>query len=102
MADAVWCVFQRLDGEACPRLAAVCASAAAAEALVELSRREQGELGDAPGEWSVQRWAVLAEEVRDVEAADRISHLLDPVRRAAALPPAEGETPGPGGDPAEG
>lgn len=91
MADAVWCVFQRLEGEECPRLAAVCASPEVAEALVGLSRREQEQMGDSPGEWSVQRWAVLMEEVGDVEAADRISHLLDPIRRATAVPPGEAE-----------
>ena len=87
MADIVWCVFQRLPGEDCPKLAAVCASAEAAESLVALSRREQAQMGEAPGEWSAERWSVLRGDMGGIEAADQISHALDPMREATAIPP---------------
>jgi hypothetical protein len=88
---AVWCVFQRLPGEACPRLAAVCASPEAAESQVALSHREQEEMGESQGEWTIERWSVLEADVKEVEAADRISHALTGVRDALAVPPDEEE-----------
>lgn len=96
MAEAVWCVFQKLEGEDCGRLAAVCASPEAARALVELSRSEHEQTGDAPGEWSVQRWALLQADIGGMEAADQLSHLLDPMRHAAAVPAPEASAPGEG------
>ena len=87
MTDIVWCVFQKLPGENCPKLAAVCASAEAAESLVALSRREQTQMGEAPGEWTAERWSVLREGMSGIEAADQISHVLDPMREATAIPP---------------
>jgi len=89
MADAVWCVFQRLPGEDCPRLAAVCATREAAENQVALSHREQEQMGESPGEWTIQRWSVLEEDVRSMEEADQISHALTGVRDAIAAPPAD-------------
>jgi hypothetical protein len=94
MVDSVWCVFQRLPGEECPRLAAVCASREAAESQLALSHREQEEMGEAPGEWTVQRWSVLEADVRQVEAADQISHALTGVRDALVEPPAAEPAPG--------
>ena len=91
MGDVVWCVFQRLLGEECPRLAAVCASREAAESQVALSHREQEEMGESPGEWTVQRWSVLEADVGPMEAADQISHALNGVRDAIAAPPGEEE-----------
>ena len=86
MATSVWCVFQKLPGESCPALAAVCASAEAADALVELSRREQEQMGEAPGEWMIQKWGVLTRDVHDIEDADQISHVMTPLREAIADP----------------
>lgn len=50
MAKTVWCVFERLPEERRPALAAVCASAEVAEALVELGRREKEADGEPPGD----------------------------------------------------
>ena len=94
MGDVVWCVFQRLPGEECPRLAAVCASREAAESQVALSHREQEEMGESAGEWTVERWSLLEADVRPMEAADQISHALTGVRDALAEPPAGELAPG--------
>lgn len=93
MSAAVWCVFQRLPGESCAALAAVCASREAADALVALSHREQEEMGEQPGEWTVQRWSVLGGDLKGIADADRISHLLAPLRDAEAEPPAPSSAP---------
>ena len=89
MAGAVWCVFQRLPGEACPRLAAVCASREAAESQLSLSNREQEQMGESAGEWTIERWSVLEADVRSIEDADQISHALSGVRDAIADPPVD-------------
>jgi hypothetical protein len=86
MPKTVWCVFERLPEERCPALTAVCASAEVAEALAELSRREKEADGEPAGEWTISAWMVLDRQVGRIETADRISHVLDPMRGALAYP----------------
>lgn len=89
MTETVWCVFQKLPGDRCPSLSAICSSERAAQAMVEMNRREQQEMGEAEGEWSFSRWSVLDQEVQQLESADQISHVLGPMRGAIAIPPDE-------------
>ena len=85
MTGVVWCVFQRLPGEKCPSLAAVCRSRAVAEMVCESSRREAGDSGEPESEWSIAEWTVLdARTERRAERADQISHVLDPMRAGLA------------------
>jgi len=88
MAKTVWCVFERLPEEKCPALTAICASIEVAEELVELGRREKEADGEPAGEWSVTPWTVLDRQVRRIDSADQISHVLDPMRGALAYPAA--------------
>ena len=89
MPTMVWCVFQRLPEEKCPSLSAVCASAEIAEELVELNRREQRDAGEPEGEWTLSPWTVLDQKIGEVDEADRISHVLDPMRAGVAVPAGE-------------
>ena len=93
MASMVWCVFQRLPQEKCPTLSAVCASAEVAEEVVELSRREKRDDGEPEGDWSISPWTVLEGHMQSVDSADRISHVLDPMRGALAFPAPPPEEP---------
>jgi hypothetical protein len=86
--DTVWCVFQRLPGERCATLVAVCVSEAAAARVVELERGEQTD-DDAGTEWSVSAWSVLGEALDGVHDVTQISHVLDPMRVGLAVPPEE-------------
>ncbi len=89
MAETVWCVFQKLPGDHCPTLSAICGSERAAQAMVEMNQREQQEMSEAEGEWTFSRWSVLDHEVQSLESADQISHVLGPMRGAIAIPPEE-------------
>jgi hypothetical protein len=91
MTGVVWCVFQRLPGEKCPSLAAVCRSRAVAEMVCESSRREASESGEPESDWSIAEWTVLdAKTERRAERAEQISHVLDPMR-AGLVPDEENE-----------
>lgn len=86
MAETVWCVFQRLGGEGCPTLAAVCASRAAAERIVAL--------GGEGGDWTIGAWSVVREEggeMEEIEEIGMMSDALDPWRAGAQPPEGEGE-----------
>jgi hypothetical protein len=91
MPETVWCVFQKLPGDSCPTLSAICGSERAAQAMVEMNQREQREMGEAEGEWTFSRWSVFDQEVGQLESADQISHVLGPMRGAIAIPPDEME-----------
>jgi hypothetical protein len=93
MAERVWCVFQKLPGERCPTLSAICASASTAAELVALSQREEESSGARRSEWSVTAWTVLRDEVAQIEDIDHISHVLDPMRDGLADPPDREEAP---------
>jgi len=88
MAKTVFCVFERLPHEKCPSLAAICASAEVAEEMVEMSRREKEADGDPESEFTITPWTVLDRQVRKIDRADMISHVLDPMRGALAYPAA--------------
>jgi hypothetical protein len=91
MAKTVWCVFERLPNETCAALTAVCASPEVAEELCEMSRREKEADGEPAGDWSVTPWTVLDRNVKRIDQADQISHVLDPMRGALAYPSAAEE-----------
>lgn len=82
MARTVWCVFQRLEGESCPTLAAVCGSRDVAERLVA-----DGE-GEA-GEWTISAWSVVETELPDIQEIDQMSDALDPWRAGTLSADAE-------------
>ena len=90
MAKTVWCVFERLPHEKCPALSAVCASAEVAEEMCEMARREKEADGEPASEFTVTAWTVLDRQVRRIDRADQISHVLDPMRGALAYPSANG------------
>lgn len=93
MAQRVWCVFQKLPGESCPSLAAVCASRGVAEEVARMSEDDDREQGRPASEWTISAWGVLDGDVGAVREAQRISDALDPMR-AGALPPEEtGDAP---------
>lgn len=87
MTRKVWCVFQRLPGESCPALSAVCASREVADEVARMSGEDEREQGRPASAWTVGAWGVL-EEVGEMRDAQRISDALDPLR-AGAVPPAE-------------
>lgn len=87
MSETVWCVFQKLPADPCPSLFAICRSGPAAEKVVERSRGEQREAGEPEGEWTIRTWSVLEDDERGMAGIDQISHVLDPMRAALALPP---------------
>jgi hypothetical protein len=91
MAKTVFCVFERLPHEKCPSLAAICASAEVAEEMVEMSRREKEADGEPESEFTITPWTVLDRQVRKIDRADMISHVLDPMRGALAYPAANSE-----------
>jgi hypothetical protein len=94
MSKHVWCVFQKLPGDACPTLSSICVSRRVAEEVIRLSREEgMGRPGDdaRDAEWSVRPWAVVEEETGSVRDAGRISRVLDP-RRAGLADPGDRET----------
>lgn len=97
MREQVWCVFQKLAGERCPTLSAVCASRDVADTMAERGRLEQAAAGDEGCEWSVSAWSVLDGELGEIENIEQISHVLDPMRDGVARPP----EPGAAGEPAE-
>jgi hypothetical protein len=90
MAKTVWCVFERLPHEKCPALSAVCASAEVAEEMCEMARREKEADGEPESELTITPWTVLDRQVRKIDRADQISHVLDPMRGALAYPSANG------------
>lgn len=104
MTGTVWCVFQKLPGEKCPSLAAVCRTREVAEMVCGSSRREAEASGEPESEWSIAEWTVLdAETERRAERADQISHVLDPMRAGLAAPHEESDGDGAGdGDESEG
>jgi hypothetical protein len=99
MAKTVFCVFERLPHEKCPTLAAICASAEVAEEVVEMSRREKEADGEPESEFTITPWTVLDRQVRKIDRADMISHVLDPMRGALAYPAANAD-PDDGDEPA--
>lgn len=90
MAQKVWCVFQRLPGEGCPALAAVCASREVAEEVARMSEDDDREQGRPASAWSISAWGVLDGEVAEMRGLQQISDALDPMR-AGVLPPEEAE-----------
>ena len=90
MGRTVWCVFQRLPGESCPGLAAVCGSHEVAEELVEVSERDEREQGRPLSTWSISAWSVLDGDVAKIGDIQHISDVMDPMR-AGVLPEEEGE-----------
>ncbi|HEX2092557.1 MAG TPA: hypothetical protein VHG28_09160 [Longimicrobiaceae bacterium] len=97
MAQRVWCVFQRLPGESCPGLAAVCASREAAETLVRISEKDEAEQGRPLSAWTIRSWGVLDGEVGKIDDIQHISDVLDPMREGVL--PVEEESAAGGEDP---
>ncbi|HEX7239823.1 MAG TPA: hypothetical protein VF263_06130 [Longimicrobiaceae bacterium] len=85
MSRKVWCVFQRLPGESCPALSAVCATRAAADELVRISAGDEEEQGRPRSAWTVSAWGVLDGDVAGIADAQQLSDVLDPMR-AGAIP----------------
>lgn len=85
MAQKVWCVFQRLPGESCPALSSICASREVAEAVAEMSEKDEREQGIPASEWSVRSWDVLDGSYGEMESILQISDVLDPMR-AGSVP----------------
>jgi len=92
MGRTVWCVFQKLPGESCPGLAAVCGSREVADELVEVSERDEREQGRPASTWTVSAWSVLDGDVGKIDDIQHISDVMDPMRMGAI--PEEEEEPG--------
>ncbi len=80
MADKVWCVFQKLPGESCPSLSAICGSPEVAEGVARISEAEERDQGVPVSEWTVRRWDVLDSGYGEIEDIQHISDVLDPMR----------------------
>ncbi|MBV9772610.1 MAG: hypothetical protein JO040_01585 [Gemmatimonadetes bacterium] len=91
MAHKVWCVFQRLPGENCPALSSVCASREVAEAVAEMSEKDEREQGIEPSAWTVRSWDVLDGDTRQMADVLQISDVLDPMRAGSVPLDADGE-----------
>lgn len=83
MAQKVWCVFQRLPGESCPALSAVCASREVAEEVARMSEDDDREQERPPSAWTISAWGVLEGGVEEMRGAQRISDALDNLRAGA-------------------
>ncbi|HET6764706.1 MAG TPA: hypothetical protein VFH27_13570 [Longimicrobiaceae bacterium] len=99
--QSVCCVFQRLPGERCPSLAAICATRAVADDLVRMSEEDERQQGKPASVWTVETWSVLDGEVAKIGDIQQISDAMDPMRdgvlpEAASDP--DGSTDGDGGD----
>lgn len=88
MSRTVWCVFQKLPGESCPALSAVCASREAAAQVARMSEEDERRMGQEVSAWTVGEWGVLEGDVDELEEIQQISDVLDPMR-AGAIPMAE-------------
>ena len=88
MAQKVWCVFQKLPGESCPALSAVCASREVAEEVARMSEEEDRRQERPPSTWTVSAWGVLDGDVAEMRGVQQISDSLDNLR-AGAIPPEE-------------
>lgn len=88
MAEKVWCVFQRLPGEGCSTLSAVCATRGVAEEVVRLSEEDEREQGRPASAWTIGAWGVLAGDVGPIGDIQHLSDVLDPMR-AGSIPPEE-------------
>jgi hypothetical protein len=89
MSDRVWCVFQKLPGERCATLTALCRSRELAERLVVLERAEALAAAEPSSEWVVTAWTILEDEGDELERIEEISHVLDPMRRGVTSTPEE-------------
>jgi hypothetical protein len=88
--QSVCCVFQRLPGERCPSLAAICATRAVADDLVRMSEDEERQQGKPASVWTVETWSVLDGEVAKIGDIQQISDVMDPMRDGV-LPESAGD-----------
>lgn len=86
MSQKVWCVFQKLPGESCPSLSAVCAS----REVARMSEEDDREQERPPSTWSIAAWGVLDGDVAEMRGVQQISDSLDNMR-AGAIPADEAE-----------
>ena len=93
MTRKVWCVFQRLPGESCPALSAVCASREVAEEVVRLSEADDRGQGRPESAWSIGAWGVLDGDVGEIANVQQISDVLDPMRTGTLPPEETGDAP---------
>ncbi|MDB4948360.1 MAG: hypothetical protein JWM27_1009 [Gemmatimonadetes bacterium] len=77
---SVWCVFQRLPGERCPSLAAICRTRAVADELVRGSEEDDRQQGKPASTWSVEQWSVLDGELKAIGDIRQISDVMDNMR----------------------
>lgn len=90
MAQKVWCVFQKLPGESCPALSAVCASREVADEVARMSEEDDRQQERPPSAWTVSAWGVLEGDVAEMRGVQQISDSLDNLR-AGAIPADEAE-----------
>jgi hypothetical protein len=90
MAQKVWCVFQKLPGENCPALSAVCASRELAEEVARMSEDDDREQERPPSAWTISAWGVLEGGVAEMRDVQQISDSMDNLR-AGAIPRDEAE-----------
>jgi hypothetical protein len=90
MSQKVWCVFQRLPGESCPALSAVCASREVAGEVARMSAEDDRRQERAPSAWTIAAWGVLDGDVAELQGVQQISGSLDNMR-AGAIPADEAE-----------
>jgi hypothetical protein len=83
MSRQIWCVFQKLPDEECPRLASLCATREIAQEIVRL---EGGSLEprDGGAVWTIQPWSVVEGEIQSLADVEAISRHLDPLREGIA------------------
>lgn len=90
MAQKVWCVFQKLPGESCPALSAVCASREVAEEVARMSEEDDRQQERPASTWTIAAWGVLEGDVAEMRGVQQISDSLDNMR-AGAIPADEAE-----------
>lgn len=90
MSQKVWCVFQKLPGESCPGLSAVCASREVAEEVARMSEEDDRQQERPPSAWTIAAWGVLDGDVEEMRGVQQISDSLDNMR-AGAIPADEAE-----------
>jgi hypothetical protein len=78
--QSVCCVFQRLPGEKCPSLAAICSTDSVAQELVRMSEEEERQQGKPASVWTVESWSVLDGEIGKIGGIQQISDVMDPMR----------------------
>ena len=87
--QTVCCVFQRLPGERCPSLAAICATRQVADELARMSEEDERQQGKPASVWTVETWSVLDGGIDAIGDIQQISDVMGPMR-TGVLPDADG------------